>query len=67
MGKAQRRFGKEFEAEAVRLVGTGGRTQREIAEDLGIGLSTLRRWIDSAGSVIWKRRLPSGRRTWRPS
>ena len=42
MGKPQRRFGKEFEAEAVRLVGTGGRTQREIAEDLGIGLSTLR-------------------------
>jgi transposase len=42
MGKAQRRFGKEFEAEAVRLVETSGRTQREIAEDLGIGLSTLR-------------------------
>ena len=45
MGKAQRRFGKEFEAEAVRLVETSGRTQREIAEDLGIGLSTLRRWL----------------------
>ncbi len=42
----QRRFGKEFEAEAVRLVETSGRTQREIAEDLGIGLSTLRRWPD---------------------
>jgi len=25
---------------------TSGRTQREIAEDLGIGLSTLRRWVD---------------------
>ena len=46
MGKAHRRFGKEFEAEAVRLVETSGRTQREIAEDLEIGLSTLRRWID---------------------
>ena len=46
MGKPQRRFGKEFEAEAVRLVETSGRTQREIAEDLGIGLSTLRRWLD---------------------
>ena len=44
MGKPQRRLGKEFEAEAVRLVETSGRTQREIAEDLGIGLSTLRRW-----------------------
>jgi transposase len=46
MGKPQRRFGKGFEAEAVRLVETSGRTQREIAEDLGVGLSTLRRWLD---------------------
>ncbi|MFC0193626.1 IS3 family transposase [Aureimonas pseudogalii] len=46
MVKPQRRFGKEFEAEAVRLVETSGRTQREIAEDLGIGLSTLRPWLD---------------------
>jgi putative transposase len=41
----QRRFTKEFEDEAVRLVATSGRTQREIAEDLGVGLSTLVRWI----------------------
>ncbi|MGE7207818.1 IS3 family transposase [Sphingomonas sp. NPDC019816] len=41
----QRRFTKEFEEEAVRLVATSGRTQREIAEDLGVGLSTLVRWI----------------------
>jgi transposase-like protein len=40
----QRRFTKEFEEEAVRLVQTSGRTQREIAGDLGIGeLSTRRR------------------------
>ena len=43
MGKPQRRFGKEFEAEAVRLVEVSGRTQREIAMDLGVGLSTLQR------------------------
>src|SRR5713101_2702155 len=41
----QRRFTKEFEEEAVRLVQTSGRTQRAIAGDLGIGLSTLVRWI----------------------
>jgi len=41
----QRRFTKEFEAEAVRLVEASGRTQREIAADLGVGLSTLVRWI----------------------
>ena len=40
-----RRFTKEFEAEAVQLVQTSGRTQREIATDLGIGLSTLVRWV----------------------
>jgi transposase len=43
--KQQRRFTKEFEDEAVRLVQTSGRTQREIAEDLGVGLSTLVRWL----------------------
>ena len=43
MGKPQRRFGKEFATEAVRLVEVSGRTQREIARDLGVGLSTLRR------------------------
>jgi len=41
----KRRFTKEFEAEAVRLAQTSGRTQREVADDLGIGLSTLVRWI----------------------
>src|SRR4051794_3465052 len=41
----QRRFTKEFEEEAVRLAQTSGRTRRAIAGDLGIGLSTLVRWI----------------------
>jgi transposase len=41
----QRRFTKEFQDEAVRLVQTSGRTQREIAGDLGIGQSTLVRWL----------------------
>ena len=43
--RQQQRFTKEFAQEAVRLVETSGRTQREIADDLGIGLSTLVRWI----------------------
>lgn len=41
----QKRFTKEFEAEAVRLALTSGRTRRSVAEDLGVGLSTLTRWI----------------------
>src|SRR4028118_1758136 len=43
--KQLRRFTREFEDEAIRLVRTSGRTQREIAEDLGVGLSTLVRWL----------------------
>lgn len=35
----------EFRREAVRLALTSGRTRREIAEDLDIGLSTLSRWL----------------------
>ena len=49
----QRRFTKEFDDEAVRLVRTSGRSQREIAGDLGIGLSTLVRWI----SRSWDRQI----------
>jgi transposase len=40
------RFTKEFQDEAVRLALTSGRSRREIAEDLGVGLSTLRHWLD---------------------
>jgi transposase len=46
MPTSQRRFTQEFRDEAVRLVETSGRSWREIAEDLGAGLSTLRHWID---------------------
>ena len=35
----------EFRREAVRLALTSGRTRREIAADLGVGLSTLTRWL----------------------
>jgi transposase len=46
MGRRQGRFAEEFEEAAVGLVETSGRRQWEIAEDLGIGLSRLRRWLD---------------------
>ena len=41
----------EFRREAVRLALTSGRTRREIAEDLGIGLSTLTRWLTQERDV----------------
>ena len=57
----KQRFTPEFADEAVRLAHTSGRTQREIAEDLGIGLSTLVRWIGrSRDRLIDTPTVPSG-------
>ena len=42
----------EFRREAVRLALTSGRTRREIAEDLGIGLSTLTRWLSRERDTV---------------
>jgi transposase len=39
-------FSQAFRDEAVRLAQTSGRSRREVASDLGIGLSTLRNWIN---------------------
>ncbi len=44
-------FTKEYEREAVRVAETNGRTRREVADDLGIGLSTLTRWLSRSGDV----------------
>lgn len=44
-------FTKEYEREAVRVAETNGRTRREIADDLGIGLPTLTRWLSRSGDV----------------
>lgn len=46
------RFTKEFEKEAVRLAQTSGRTRREVAADLGIGLSTLTRWLSNTRDAV---------------
>lgn len=46
MGTKERRtFSEEFKREAVRLVETSGLTIKQVAEDLGVGLSTLTRWL----------------------
>jgi len=38
-------FSEEFKREAVRLVQTSGRTIGQVAGDLGIGHSTLGKWL----------------------
>lgn len=37
-------FDKTLKQEAVRLVQTSGKSQRQVAEDLGVAMSTLSRW-----------------------
>ncbi len=44
MGRGNR-FTTEFKREAVRLALSSGRPRAEIAEDLGVGLSSLTRWV----------------------
>ena len=35
----------EFRADAVRLALTSGLTRKQVASDLGVGLSTLNKWV----------------------
>ena len=45
MSKREKRtFTEDFKREAVRLTETSGRTIAQVADDLGLGLSTLSRW-----------------------
>ena len=44
-GSGMKTFTDEFKREAVRLVQTSGRTVGEVAGDLGIGKSTLGKWL----------------------
>jgi len=36
---------EEFRNESVRIALTSGLTQKQVADDLGIGLSTLSKWV----------------------
>ena len=42
--KTRRRFSEEFRSEAVRLLETSGRLRSEIARELGIDETVLKRW-----------------------
>mmetsp|Transcript_29705 Transcript_29705/g.58956 ORF Transcript_29705/g.58956 Transcript_29705/m.58956 type:complete len:92 (-) Transcript_29705:161-436(-) len=35
----------EFRADAVRIALTSGLTRKQVADDLGVGMSTLNKWI----------------------
>ncbi len=43
--QTRRRFTRGFKLEAVRQVMRGGRTQKQVAEELGLNANLLGRWI----------------------
>ena len=45
MGKARRKFSREFKLEAVRQL-TAGRQLAQVARELGVDAQVLRRWKD---------------------
>ena len=51
-----RGYPPEFRAEAIELCRTSGKSQRQIASDLGISYEALRQWVKQAD-------LDEGRRT----
>ena len=44
------RYDEAFKAGAVRMVTEQGRPSREVAEELGICIDTLRSWLKAAGA-----------------
>ena len=41
----KRTFTKEFKDQAVKLILEQGMTRRQVSQDLGVGYSTLERWV----------------------
>ncbi len=43
----------EFRKDAVRIAQTSGLTRRQVADDPGVGMSTLNKWIASHRATDW--------------
>ena len=50
MSDERRTYTREFKIEAVRLVESAGKTQSEVAEELGVPPSNISRWIKKYGN-----------------
>ena len=48
MGRKRRSYSREFKAETVALIRASEKSVGQIAADLGIDQSVLRRWVDHA-------------------
>lgn len=42
----------EFRADAVRIALTSGLTRKQIASDLGVGMSTLNKWVTAHRDTV---------------
>lgn len=51
MGQHRRQFSPEFKADAVALVRSSGRSIAAIARELGVGESSLDRWVRKDGAA----------------
>ena len=62
MGRART---DEFHKDAVRIALTNGLTRKQFADDLGVGMSTLNKWITVFldADVVLKKDLGSPKRT----
>jgi transposase len=49
MAKARKTYTREFKVEAVRLLERSGKSQTEVAEELGISHTSLSRWRKKYG------------------
>ena len=47
-GRKRRKFSEEYKAETVRLIQRSGKSIGQMALELGIGETALRRWMDQA-------------------
>ncbi len=47
---ARKRYAREFKIETVKLVTERGLSQKQVARDLGLDVTTLRRWIKECGA-----------------
>jgi transposase len=50
MAKTRKTYTREFKIEAVRLLERSGKSQTEVAEELGIGHTSLSRWKKKYGA-----------------
>ena len=58
----RKKYSAEFKREAVRLAGQGGVSRAKVAQELGLNVTMLARWVREAQADKWDM-APSGAAT----